>query len=144
MSEVGLLAHLLIDGECIDSSYLIAGPQYQLSGIRNTASSVLPFKFQELELVGAFHQTYLGHHVTCFANLLANEDPDVENAPVAPDMGSIELRTFRCRAVGTAQYNPDYRLHQGRVSERSKKAGWHRVGYVLGLSRPPVAILIHV
>ncbi|KAH9990348.1 hypothetical protein BJV77DRAFT_1068992 [Russula vinacea] len=106
LSEVGLLAHLFIDGECIDSSYLIAGPQYQLSGIRNTASSVLPFKFQELELV----------------------DPDVENAPVAPDMGSIELRTFRCRAVGTAQYNPDYRLHQGRVSERSKKAGWHRVG----------------
>ena len=75
---------------------------------------------------------------------LANEDPDVENARVVPDMGTIELRTYRCRAVGTAQYNPDYKLHQGRVSERSKKAGWHHVGYVLGFSMPPVAILIHV
>jgi hypothetical protein len=73
----------------------------------------------------------------------------VENAPVVPEMGTIELRAFRYRA-GTVRYrkvrNTDYRdrLHQGRVSERSKKAGWHYVRYVLGLPRPPVPILIHV
>ena len=60
-------------------------------------------------------------------------------------MGTIELRTFRCRVLRTAQYhNLDYRLHQGRVSKHSEKAGWHHVRYVRGLSRLPVPILIHV
>ena len=57
------------------------------------------------------------------------EDPDVEDAPVVPEMGTIELRAFRTRAVRTVDNQPDaqYGLHRGRVSERSKKAGWHHV-----------------
>jgi hypothetical protein len=61
--------------------------------------------------------------------LILTEDPDVENAPVIPEMGTIELRAYRCRAYRTVQYlyNTTNGLHQGRVSERSKKAGWHHV-----------------
>ena len=59
-----------MDGECVDRRYLKAGgPQCRLSGIIKTAGSVLPFKFQELELVGAFPHKFLGHHVTCFPRL---------------------------------------------------------------------------
>jgi hypothetical protein len=62
--------------------------------------------------------------------LIHTEDPDVENAPVVPEMGTIELRVYRCREVKrTVPYrvNATNGLHQGRVSERSKKAGWHHV-----------------
>ena len=58
-------------------------------------------------------------------------------------MGTIELRAFRCQALRTVQYQglPEYGLHQGRVSERSKKAGWHHVGYVICLSGHPSQFL---
>ena len=68
-------------------------------------------------------------------------------------MGTIEIRTFRCqmrsglRIEETTKYglnscNGTRRLHQGRVSERSKQAGWHHVGYYNSqVTRP---ILIHV
>ncbi|KAH9990356.1 hypothetical protein BJV77DRAFT_622122 [Russula vinacea] len=109
LSDLDLSADLYIDGVCIHNGFLKAGRQCEVLGIPKTASSVLAFKFQELELV----------------------DPDVENAPVLPEfpeMGTIELRTFRCRVLRTAQYhNLDYRLHQGRVSKHSEKAGWHHV-----------------
>jgi hypothetical protein len=57
------------------------------------------------------------------------EDPDEEDAPVVPDMVVIELRVFRSRAVRRVDNRPNmqYGLHRGRVSERSKKAGWHHV-----------------
>jgi hypothetical protein len=44
-------------------------------------------------------------------------------------MGTIELRAYRTRAVRTVDYQTSAQngLHQGRVSERSKKAGWHHV-----------------
>jgi len=98
---------LYIDGERVYRSYLRARQRGQIIGIPKTTSSVLPFKFQELQVV----------------------DPDVENAPVVPEMGTIELRAFRCQAQRTVQYlyNTTNGLHQGRVSERSKKAGWHHV-----------------
>ena len=138
--DVGIAAHLYIDGERIGNKYLKAGQLHQVLGIRNTASSVLPFKFQELELVGAFPR--IGQHVVCFS--FATEDPDIENVPVVPEfpaMGTIELRAFRCRTVRAARHREhrirDYKLHQGCVSERSKKAGWHRVRYVLRLPSHP-------
>ena len=58
------------------------------------------------------------------------KDPDVEDAPVVPEMGTIELRAYRTRAVRTVDYRSSEQngLHRGRVSERSKKAGWHHVG----------------
>jgi hypothetical protein len=61
--------------------------------------------------------------------IIHSEDPDVENASVVPEMGTIELRAYRCRALRTVPYVPDATngLHEGRVSERSKKAGWHHV-----------------
>jgi hypothetical protein len=57
------------------------------------------------------------------------KDPDVEDAPVVPEMGTIELRAYRTRAVRTVDYQTSAQngLHRGRVSERSKKAGWHHV-----------------
>ena len=57
------------------------------------------------------------------------KDPDVEDAPVVPEMGTIDLRAYRTRAVRTVDYQTSAQngLHQGRVSERSKKAGWHHV-----------------
>jgi hypothetical protein len=62
-------------------------------------------------------------------SLFTTEDPDLEDAPDIPEIGTIELRVFRCRAVRQIEYKCEamYGLHQGRVSERSKKAGWHHV-----------------
>ena len=99
----------------------------QILGIPKTTSSVLPFKFQELQLVGAFRSLSRSSR-RHFRSSYATEDPDVENAPVVPEMGTIELRAFRCQAQHTVQSldNTANGLHDGRVSERSKKAGWHR------------------
>ena len=69
------------------------------------------------------------------------EDPDLEDAPVAPEMGTIELKAYRCQSLTQRRdttRNPSSQrrsdkyvdLHLGRVSERSKKAGWHHVAYV--------------
>ncbi|KAI0254432.1 hypothetical protein BJV78DRAFT_1184302 [Lactifluus subvellereus] len=78
----------------------------EVRGIYKTTSSILPFKFQELELV----------------------DPDLENAPVVAEMGTMELRAFRSRMLGSTEYIPsNQELHRGRISELSKKAGWHHV-----------------
>ena len=126
MFNFDLALALYIDGERVYRSYLRARQRGQILGIPKTTSSVLPFKFQELQLVGAFSaQAFVWpdiSHVT-------TEDPDVENAPVVPEMGTIELRAYRCRALRTIQYlyNTNNGLHEGRVSERSKKAGWHHV-----------------
>ncbi|KAF8483632.1 hypothetical protein DFH94DRAFT_690107 [Russula ochroleuca] len=105
MFDMDIVVNMYIDGERIYHGYLRAGLVGQVLGVRKTSTSVLPFKFQELELV------------------------DLEYAPVVPEMGTIELRAFRCQALRTVQYQgiPGYGLHEGRVSERSKKAGWHHV-----------------
>jgi len=105
---LGITIDLYIDGERICGGYIGARRTGRIKGIQISSSTVLPFKFQELQLV----------------------DPDVENAPVAPEMGTIELRAFRCQVQRTVPYrytNTTNGLHQGRVSERSKKAGWHHV-----------------
>ena len=57
--DYDLSVSLHIDGEFIKSLYLGIGEQGALRGIRISATTMLPFKFQELELVGAFH----GHRV---------------------------------------------------------------------------------
>jgi len=54
MLDFDLAVSLYMDGECIYRGYLQAGQRGQIRGIPNTASSILPFKFQELQLVGAF------------------------------------------------------------------------------------------
>ncbi|KAF8487195.1 hypothetical protein DFH94DRAFT_797571 [Russula ochroleuca] len=61
-----------------------AGRQRQIIGMQKTATSVLPFNFQELELVAC-----------CLFFSFVNKDPDLESAPVVPEMGMIELQTFR-------------------------------------------------
>ena len=66
-------------------------------------------------------------------SLLAPKDPDLEDAPVAPEMGTIELKGYRCQLRGPSELSTRHTyedLHLGRISERSKKAGWHHVGYV--------------
>jgi hypothetical protein len=69
----------------------------------------------------------------------ATKDPDLENAPVVPEMGMIELEAFRCRSLGIVKHKVEakYGLHQGRVSERSKMAGWHHVGYHISQASRP-------
>lgn len=61
------------------------------------------------------------------------EDLDMEDAPAAPEMGTIELKTYRCRTRyfrEPSKQSVYEDLHRGRVSERSKKAGWHHIAYV--------------
>ncbi|KAI0002425.1 hypothetical protein BJV74DRAFT_815724 [Russula compacta] len=105
--DFDLSLNLHIDGELVYKTYLPVGRGDRILGIYKDSTSVLPFKFQELELV----------------------DPDQENAPVVPEMGTIELRAFRSRARHVVEHQPyaNRGLHQGRVSELSKKAGWHHV-----------------
>jgi len=109
-ADFELCCKLYIDGECVKHSQVRAGRGREVIGLRTSPSTVRPFKFQDVELV----------------------DPDVESAPMVPEMGTIELRTYRSRTIG---YDPrsrkkgyPQRLHLGSVSELSKKAGWHRVG----------------
>jgi hypothetical protein len=67
------------------------------------------------------------------SSLPAPKDPDLEDAPVAPEIGTIELKAYRCQALcitGPSSSRPLDDLHWGRISECSKKAGWHHVAYV--------------
>jgi hypothetical protein len=65
------------------------------------------------------------------------KDPDLEDAPVAPEMGTIELQAYCYQQVGIEKRSKEQYKHEdphsGRISELSKKAGWHHVVYV-----PPV------
>ena len=119
-----------------------------MRGIPTSSTTELPFKFQELELVGAFPGYFLDMLFS-----FATEDPDLEHAPVVPDMGTIEIRSFRRqkpRIEETIEYelksrSRTHRLHQGRVSERSKQSGWHHVRYYNShVTRPiPIHVLIY-
>jgi len=140
---------LYIDGKRIHKRYvrIQAGQRKQrkVLGIRKSDTSVLPFKFQELQLVGALPQLI----PTCPFLTFVTEDPDLfETAPVVPEVGMVEVRAFRVRIKGMVkrhQYgiDPKYgsRLHQGQVSERSKQAGRHHVGYTSQATRP---VLTHL
>jgi hypothetical protein len=68
----------------------------------------------------------------------------MENAPVVPEMGTIELRAFRCQSLSDEEFyiKECDGLHQGHVSERTKMAGWHQVRYYIAQAACP--ILIHV
>ena len=61
------------------------------------------------------------------------KDADLEDAPVAPEMGTIELKVYRCQKrgpTGQSRWFAHEDPHWGRISELSKKAGWHHVAYV--------------
>ena len=63
------------------------------------------------------------------------KDPDLEDALVAPEMGTIELKAYRCQILqqDTREMwtkNSKWCEGSGRISELSKKAGWHHVAYV--------------
>jgi len=106
-SEVKII--LFIDGRRIRSTYVYAGRIKEFLGLYTGNHSIRPFKFQELQLV----------------------DPDLEDATIAPEMGTIELKAYRCQSRRTKRQSNQFtntgNLHCGRVSERSKKAGWHHV-----------------
>lgn len=57
--DCDLSLHLIIDGETVRKTYVRAREFTLVVGISKGPTSVLPFKFQELELVGAFAHTYL-------------------------------------------------------------------------------------
>ncbi|KAI9441450.1 hypothetical protein H4582DRAFT_2073628 [Lactarius indigo] len=75
--EFAILLH--IDGRRVQTMHYRPGESGEFLGPYNSACSILPYKFHELQLVGPL-------------SLFTHKD-----------------------------------LHQGRVSERSKKAGWHHV-----------------
>jgi len=57
----------------------------------------------------------------------------LEDAPAATETGTIELKAYRCqlRHITSQPSQLTHEgLHGGRVSERSKKAGWHHIAYV--------------
>ncbi|KAH9042716.1 hypothetical protein EDB85DRAFT_2226861 [Lactarius pseudohatsudake] len=108
LTKFDLAICLYIDGQLIRCACTLARSSEELLGLRNSAHSVLPFKFQELQLV----------------------DPDLEDVPAAPEMGTIELKAYRCHVrhiIKAPSQFMDEGLHKGRVSELSKKAGWHHV-----------------
>ena len=60
LCDFDLLIELHIDGQC--SSWVLRAGKlfpYQLSGIQTSATTILPFKFQETELVGVFPEYFL-------------------------------------------------------------------------------------
>ncbi|KAI9437823.1 hypothetical protein BJY52DRAFT_1217561 [Lactarius psammicola] len=76
-----LAIFLYIDGRLVRTVCAGAGSNSEFLGPYKSACSILPFKFQELQLV----------------------DPDLEDAPVAPEMGTIELRAYRWTRLGAQQ-----------------------------------------
>ena len=78
-----------------------------------------------------------------------SKDPDLEDAPVAPEVGTIELKAYRCQILqpGTTkrwEKSSKWCEDSGRISELSKKAGWHHIAYVYSIELhfpldPPVA-----
>ncbi|KAH9072850.1 hypothetical protein EDB83DRAFT_2568583 [Lactarius deliciosus] len=108
LTKFDLVVYLYIDGQLIRHAFTRAGSSAEFLGLRNSAHSALPFKFQELQLV----------------------DPDLEDAPAALEMGTIELKAYRGRKRHSIKPPSRFMhegLHKGRVSELSKKAGWHHV-----------------
>ena len=124
---------LILISSCISMGSTYAGVAYELeSGVRYKGSQRPPHQSYRSNSRNCNSSVRLLSHSlrrTGFVPYMATEDPDVENAPVVPEMGTIELQAFRCQIQRTVPY-PNYitnRLRQGRVSERSKKAGWHHV-----------------
>jgi hypothetical protein len=54
MRDCDLSIDLYMDGEVVNKTYLRAGQPGRVLGIYNGSTALLPFKFQELELVGTF------------------------------------------------------------------------------------------
>ena len=58
--DFDLKAILYIDGEGVTSFYFRAGDKQlgEFRGVQNSATTLLPFKFQELEIVGTFYEHF--------------------------------------------------------------------------------------
>lgn len=135
LTTCAIAIFLYIDGRQLQSMCLRPGQSNEFLGPYETECSIRPLKFQELQLVGTF--TLDLSFIRVSHSLLApKKDPDLEDAPVAPEMGTIELKGYRCQLRGPSESSSRRAyegLHLGRISERSKKAGWHHVGFVPSL-----------
>ena len=125
---------MFIDARTIKCKYVRAGPR--CSGVHKSPRSILPFKFQERQLVGTF--VFLS-----FVQLPFNVCRKAQTG--------IELKAFRCHKRAHAEPSgwvetKDKDPHWGRISELSKKAGWRRVAYVPSLElyfpRPALILLL--
>jgi len=108
LTNFGLTIFVHIDGQLIQHMFLRPKSSCEFLGPYKSICSIHPLKFQELQLV----------------------DLDLEDVPVAPEIGTIELKALRCQEQGTAKPIMSFKeenLHKGCVSERSKKGGWHHV-----------------
>jgi hypothetical protein len=54
--DFDLAVFLYIDGASISGIYFRVGQSGEFRGVQNSATTELPFKFQELELVGTFYE----------------------------------------------------------------------------------------
>ncbi|KAH9072851.1 hypothetical protein EDB83DRAFT_2312999 [Lactarius deliciosus] len=118
LTDLGLYIPVYIDGQCLRNKWLEAGSSWEYLGPYNSMRSVLPLEFQELQLV----------------------DPDLEDAPAASEAGMIELKGYRCRILGRTRVPESQSMHKGlhggRVSELSKKVGWHHIATGNGIPSP--------
>ncbi|KAI0067645.1 hypothetical protein BV25DRAFT_843302 [Artomyces pyxidatus] len=101
-----------VDGHLVNKSLLKAGETFLIKGCSTSSSDFLPFVFSEVELI----------------------DPDTVNELYGADhskIGLIEVVCHRIRVLDFYEWfeNVDGTplLGGGRISEKSKKAGWHHV-----------------
>jgi hypothetical protein len=127
------------------SHYLRTGQQHptEFLGVRNSATTKLPFKFQELELVGTF---YLDIMFVPYLFYYLLPKTQTWNTPLwGQKWGPLKFELFGASTRAVNRERKPYKdaklkLHQGRVSERSKKAGWHHVRYYTSQATRPIPI----
>ncbi|KAH9006363.1 hypothetical protein EDB86DRAFT_3098017 [Lactarius hatsudake] len=127
LANFDLVVYLYIDGQLIRHACTRARSSDELLGPYNSARSVLPFKFQELQLVGTFSPIFpsLEHLLD-----VRRKTRTWKMYPPPPEMGTIELKAYRCHLRHITKAPSQFMhesLHEGRVSELSKKVGWHHV-----------------
>ncbi|KAH9005312.1 hypothetical protein EDB86DRAFT_2825568 [Lactarius hatsudake] len=102
-----------------------AGKQFNITFANNLADFEVAIYLNYSSLVAP-------SSIVEYAPLNMPKDPDLGDAPIAPEVGTIELRAYRCQrrcVTGPSSKSTHEALHRGHVSERSKKAGWHHVAY---------------
>ncbi|KAN0130153.1 Peptidase S8/S53 domain containing protein [Lactarius tabidus] len=123
LTDFTLAIILLIDGWPVEIGCLPAGMSDAFSGVYKSERSIVPFKFQLV-------------------------DPGLQDKPVGPGMGSIELKAFRCHkqdSVELLEQVSDEDHHWRRFSKLRKKAGWHHIAVTgdevaVGKRPPPVRV----
>ena len=97
LSDYDLSLDLRIDGEHIKKTYLRARECGRILGIYKSPTSVLPFKFQELELVGTFagtpfHTSFSSFFFSC--PIIGRKTRTRKMLPSCPKWGRSNFEPF--------------------------------------------------